>query len=253
MATGLEYIKRRLPDTFTFENVKAITYPKHKAFLDKVIRAMKCIIDTQTGKRAYNVEYRILDTKVHGGLPQSRQRWYCVGIRRAVQVSDFAWPEPIPCKPFRDVTDQKPSPKRAANPNNSEKSDRYLSSLAYGIDQIVDKYNGNPVRETWFVDGQATEGRGRVSKDICPCLTKTRCAGGGYYVTNRGAMLSTSTTLQLQGVSPKRMLKPPHVSSRKFNMAIGNAMTMPVLARVMHAELISVGLLKTTAVDPFAG
>jgi site-specific DNA-cytosine methylase len=165
MACGLEYIGKHLPDTFTFENVKAITYTKHREFLNKILTAMRRIIDPATGTRAYNVEYKILDTKVHGGLPQSRQRWYCVGIRRAVQVSGFIWPEPIPCQPYKDVTDQKPNPTRAAKPKPKTATDRYLSALQFGINSIVEK-NGDPIRETWFVDPEATEGRTGVYKDV---------------------------------------------------------------------------------------
>ena len=132
-----------------------------------------------------------------------------------------------------------------------EATDRYLSALQHGINTIVDQYNGDPIRETWFVGPHASEGRSGVYKDVCPCLTKTRAGSGGFYVTNRGTTLSTATMLQLQGISPKRMLKPPQASTRNFNMAIGSAMTMPVLCRIMFAELQSVGLLGCKDRDPF--
>ena len=82
------------------------------------------------------------------------------------------------------------------------------------------------------MDCRAGPSKISVHKDVCPCLTKSRAGEGGFYVTNRGTMLTTAQMLELQGVSPHRILRPKGVSERQFRYALGSAATVPVLARV---------------------
>ncbi len=99
------------------------------------------------------------------------------------------------------------------------------------MDKSADK-GGNPLTETWFIDCYASPSRANVAKDVCPCLTKSRTEHGGYYVVNRGAMLTSAQMLKPQGIDPKRILMPKGVSKRQLTSAIGNAVAVPVLARI---------------------
>ena len=80
-----------------------------------------------------------------------------------------------------------------------------------------------------------------VRKDISPCVARTRAAAKGYYVSNRGTMLTTRAMLALQGVPVGRLSRPRDVTERAFDAAIGNAVTIPVLASVLRKLCIAVG------------
>ncbi len=54
--------------------------------------------------KLYRVRAQVLDTRVHGGLPQSRARVYVVvGWQCDKEVSPFSWPAPTPMLKPEDI------------------------------------------------------------------------------------------------------------------------------------------------------
>ena len=68
-----------------------------KGFHEQVIKELK---DVGT----YWVHSRTLNTEEHG-VPQHRERWYMVGIRKDAQEHPFTWPMPSECGRIRDYLD----------------------------------------------------------------------------------------------------------------------------------------------------
>ena len=76
-----------------------------------------------------------------------------------------------------------------------------------------------------------------------PCLTATRCASGGHFITHKGRMMTTSEMCRLQGLPPNRInYGKAKVSRAKFSKAIGNMMSVNVLQRLLPPLLRSAGL-----------
>jgi site-specific DNA-cytosine methylase len=77
--------------------------------------------------------------------------------------------------------------------------------------------------------------------ECSPCITATRGANGGHYLTSKNRRMTTNEMLRLQGMRPKLVDK-SILSSRQLGEAIGNAMTQTVLQKIFLRLLPSVGL-----------
>lgn len=70
------------PRIFVMENVRGLTFKKHRPYLDAVIERFEAL--------GYDVAWRVLNA-ADFGVPQTRQRLFVVGRRDGVAVQ---WPEP---------------------------------------------------------------------------------------------------------------------------------------------------------------
>lgn len=259
---GVLYVKEKRPDSFLFENVFALSWKKHREFLDHILNALSNITEEATNTTAYLVKWKILDTCKFGGLPQSRKRIYIAGCRKQAMVAEFKWPKEIPCQSLTNFLGP-PDERRAlrvagAGGEHMYKNDTRMSTdtnkmnFKRGIRKIK-KLGGDPYTETWALDIFASKKYGtNVKRDMCPCLTKSRCQAGGYYFTNRGCVQSLESMLRLQGVPPKRLKKPSNVSAPKFRGMVGNAMSVPVVGRILFNQFKAIGFLKGNTDDPWA-
>ena len=104
----LEYITAKQPKIFVLENVKGLVVLDGGKCLKTILKALHSIKPPAGGEPCYEVHHRVLNTKDHG-VPQSRPRWYCVGIHRSTfagsDTSLFRFPEGIPCMPIEDLLD----------------------------------------------------------------------------------------------------------------------------------------------------
>ena len=81
------------------------------------------------------------------------------------------------------------------------------------------------------------------------CLTRTRCVGGGHWITNMRHMMPRREVEALQGFPAGRVLLPAGVSSKMHAGVLGNALTVPAVGRVCLALLRTVGLVDPTWLD----
>ena len=201
MTCGVEYIRSRLPSAFVFENVKALSFAKHERFFARILDALSSIEETP-GKRAYQLHWRVLNSKLYGGVPQSRPRIYIVGILKTKQRHPFKWPCKIKCRPIDTILGP-PNLGKARAPDLSSVSASAACRIAESLEKIVNK-GGNPLEETWFVDCNASPSRVSVHKDICPCLRRgqraavsvrpgecgdSACAGSDHFEPGQGSGL----------------------------------------------------------------
>ena len=71
-------LKEKKPKAFMLENVKGLT--NHDG--GKTLQTILDILDDL----GYEVIYRVINSAEYG-IPQSRERWYCVGIRKDLNVN----------------------------------------------------------------------------------------------------------------------------------------------------------------------
>lgn len=88
-------LKAKKPEMFLLENVKGLK--SH----DKG-RTLK-VIEKQLKGLGYHIHWTILNSLKYGGVPQSRDRWYCVGFKDDIH---FEFPKPLDKQPIlRDIVD----------------------------------------------------------------------------------------------------------------------------------------------------
>jgi len=83
-----DFIKTKLPKVFILENVSGLAKKNMAEYKEAILKDLNDL-------KKYNVVWSLLDTKQHG-IPQSRTRFYIVGIRKDVDKGTFKWPEHIP-------------------------------------------------------------------------------------------------------------------------------------------------------------
>ena len=225
------YVAAQHPCAFVFENVSNIEAKKFEAFRSRFLGLLRGI--RRAGKKAYRVETCVLNAKDHG-VPQSRKRWYVVGLRKDLLRRKFEWPSPTPTPPLNSVLD-----------NDAEASpppipDYALPNILTAIKRI--QKLGHDVNKAPMCAEVLSGLRVTVMKGVSPCLTRTRCASGGHYLVRNHRLMTTSEILRLQGVDPTRLTAPSGVSERQLRMAIGNAFTVTVFERLISNILKSIEL-----------
>src|SRR5690606_18063578 len=81
---------------FLFENVHGFVYAPHKDALE--------YLEHESERLGYKVFHQVLNAADYG-VPQTRQRFICVGVRK--DMADFTFPEPShsdPAKPLHGTT-----------------------------------------------------------------------------------------------------------------------------------------------------
>ena len=232
MSDGADYISARRPSAFVFENVASITFKKHRPSFYGILAKLESIRDDD-GARVYQTEWRVLDTKIHGGLPQSRPRVYIVGALHKRQEHPIFWPPDIGATALSRFLDKADEAPLSSWPTVSDIGDgTVVDKLRSGIRHIL-AHGGHPFRDTWVINSNATKpSRSSVTKDSCPRITTTRASTRAYYLTNRGRLVTTAEMLRLHGINPKRLRMPPDVLESEFAAIVGRTTAVPVLARV---------------------
>ncbi|MHB9901481.1 DNA (cytosine-5-)-methyltransferase [Clostridium botulinum] len=82
----VDIIERKLPKYVIWENVKAVTCKRHKHNFSKYIDTLN--------KLGYNSYWNILNSKDYGS-PQSRERMFCISIRKDIDACLFKFPKPM--------------------------------------------------------------------------------------------------------------------------------------------------------------
>jgi len=203
-----------------------------------------CNIRTSTGQLAYSIDFKALNSKNYG-VPQSRETVYIVGRRHdkitaqpgALQFG-LSTCAPPPIRRFLkleavgmrgDAVQQSAS--TAVMKKNLDAA--HLALAESGLkphltDMVVDLGSGQGLN---------------MMHDICPTITRTRGQNRSYYLTSIKRRLSAFELCRLQGVEPHTCSWHGIPHSAIGSLA-GNAMTVPVLAHVIRAALLTTGLAK---------
>lgn len=85
----LRFLREKKPRFAIYENVKNIVGARFKATFDLFVKELE--------DYGYNVYWQVLNAKNYG-IPQNRERVYCVIIRMDLDNGKFQFPSPIPLK-----------------------------------------------------------------------------------------------------------------------------------------------------------
>ena len=226
----LKYIRANKPSAVMLENVAGL------AHLFPEVLLMIC---TELKEAGYLVGWRKLNTKVHGGLPQTRTRVYIVAVSKncARGPLNTVWPDEVPMASLKSLLSQPIKygpglPSGAGARKKVRKGIRFLKRA--GVN-----HKSAPV--ACDCDGR---GPGRLTVNYIPCLTATRATGGGFWIMCKGGKLSVAEMMRFQGMRlnqfPKKAVLA--VNATKLSKMIGNAFTQSVVQAILAKLLPLAGL-----------
>ena len=216
----LRIIKEKKPKAFFLENVAGLT--NHDGG-----NTIQVIMDN-LDEAGYYATYKLLNAKEYG-VPQNRNRWYCVGVRKDLTTEDeFTkynfYPEKCKLKrTLNDIVDLKlsddsyGSSEIAQNNIRKHLDDKCNEMLSKG--EILLANNVRPSR-TFF-----------AKTGVSPCLTAKMGTGGNNVpiVVNSMRKLTEKECLQIMGFPDTYKIRKNHSQSYK---QIGNSVIVPILTEI---------------------
>jgi DNA (cytosine-5)-methyltransferase 1 len=233
----LEFLDENRPKVFILENVSGITtlrQPNGRLYMDDILKELN-------GLKDYNIDWKVLDTKEQG-IPQSRRRWYCVGIRKDVDNGSFSFPEKIACPKIDLLLEsRKKELARSGLPPVSQSTARKNVKAAL---LKIRRTGHDGRRVTHLVDCDSSPDRSIFRKNMCPCITVSRAAG--HWVTSRGRRTTKEEMMRLHGMNPQHFKV--GVTENQLGRQLGNTMSVNVLERLFVRLLPAAKLVKRNEV-----
>ena len=254
----LSTIKIVMPACFILENVMGLK-TSHKETYARILYSLQRIKDPD-GKLTYKVRTKVLNSLEVGGVPQSRQRVYIVGWKRALETQDFSWPDHIPPKPLKLLL----KGHVAAEPQSMlDLSPHPQANVAAGLQNLITRhpaaaraFNFNVAAGTPVVlintGSSPSHGGGGVFVDKSPCLTAAGCRHGGCWVANLNRHLLIEEMEALQGIPEGRLSWPSGTTRSKYRAMVGNSYTVGVIGRIALRLLKTIGKLPLAWRDAWA-
>jgi DNA-cytosine methyltransferase len=226
------YIAAQRPKAFVCENSHRLLSKKFAKEWHTVKKELRLL--------GYCLKYKIINTKNHG-IPQSRPRTYVVGVKRDIMKEKFRFPRSIPAEPVDRFLDDGLTSSCALRVKLPQSA--HVAAIMNRAHSIFQMKGVDSTQEPCFVETGASLKWSSVMVGQSPCLTSTRCATGGHFITHRGRLMTMSEMCRLQGLPPNRInYKKAKVSHRRFAKAVGNMMSINVLQRILPGVLKSAGL-----------
>lgn len=225
----LKYINTHKPKVVVLENVSNLASDKFKdEFTDLCnILRLEC---------GYDVCWQRVDT-LHHGIPQSRPRVYIVAFQKSVRlVRSFEFPDRLQhCLKVSKVMTRRNTIVNV-RPHSSPCALRNINKARAECPDFDTK--------DVFVDVDAGEKFAHWVVGHLPCLTASRGASSGFYLSSYDRRLTIHEMMRFQGMNPKVLEGwQDCMTARQMGHAIGNAMSVNVLQRVLLRALWSVGLI----------
>jgi DNA (cytosine-5)-methyltransferase 1 len=209
-------IKAKRPKAFLLENVKGLlNHDKGNTF--------KVIVETLEKKLKYKVFTKVLNTMVHGNIPQTRERVYIVGFDTKIYGKDvqFSFPEEIPLTTkISDILE----------PIQKD------SSLYYERFSMHKDIKKEITKSDTIYQWRRVYVRENKS-NACPTLTANMGTGGHNVPlilekkTKRIRKLSPRECASFQGF-PKDFYIPKHIANSHLYKQFGNSVSVPVIDRI---------------------
>lgn len=207
-------LKEKAPKAFILENVKGLTNHDNGKTLNTILDILDDI--------GYTFVNRVVNANDFG-IPQNRERWYCVGVRKDLNISlsvqDIFLTEQKSLFTYDDIIDSK------EEYSEYKISDICKKNIEMHIHKIKDKkskytlaYEIRPSRCQFKVDG------------ISPCLTAKMGTGGNNVpvVVELNRKLTEKECLKLMGYPNDYMIGK---GSQAYKQ-IGNSVVVPVLEHI---------------------
>ena len=236
----VDYIEQRRPKAFILENVAGFLAKQFDEFRTLILTKLDNI--KHRGGQAYKVRTRLLDSRNHG-VPQSRPRFYIIGIRRdELEASGvpFKWPTSFPTPPWKSVLE---------NLTESE-AQKLIPTAEFALRNIVkatkqvQNMGMNVKRDPYVADVLSGHVKLHIARNLSPCLTASRAAAGGHFLMKQNRLMTLTEMMALQGIPTNRLKKPDSVSNRQLGLAIGNSFTVTVFERLLARVLVSANVCR---------
>ena len=185
----LRYVKKNNPTVVVLENVMGLA-TRHKLTLDNVVLSLRSL--------GYIVSWDILDTSVHGAVPQRRKRVYIVGIRwrqpatggtatlaatgasatdAQIRAGTMEWPQPIACPNLDTIFDDAPKEMDYDEypiPNFCRTKKQNLQGALAKVKALAQRQDADPAMYRVIADLCGT--KAAVAWNLCPCIQVPRWA-----------------------------------------------------------------------------
>lgn len=215
----LRIIKEKRPKAFLLENVAGITsHDKGKT--------IQIILDS-LNEAGYYTTYKLLNAKDYG-VPQNRNRWYCVGVRKDLTTGERFleynfYPDKCELKYTLDDIVEK-------NADDSYNS----SEIAIAN---INKHIGNTEEELLSKNKILLANNVRPSRvffaknGVSPCLTAKMGTGGNNVpiVVNYMRKLTEKECLRIMGFPDSYKIRKNYSQSYK---QVGNSVVVPILTEI---------------------
>lgn len=230
------------PKMFFLENVKGLVSHKNGKTLEIIINNLK--------ELGYDVHWKVLSSLDYG-LPQKRERWYCVGFDKPV---NFSFPEKINSTPIlRDIIDlsDESEPLKLTkfemdrikfHFSNCDKQERVQhDNSKYAPNTKKGKYGvfsfQKPDGSLRFHVGDAA--KTQIQEAFYACLdtyAPTIIAGRTPKLWDLGRKLSVLESKRLQGF-PDNFKMP--VSDNQAYKQLGNSVSVPIIKLIFNSMINS--------------
>ena len=217
--------------TMFFEVARIIKYNKPKiAFLENVSgivshdsgKTIKIITNTLE-ELGYVVNTKIMNAKDYG-IPQNRNRWYCVAIRKDIYNKKFEFPEKCDLKyTLNDIIENR----KISDYNSTQTS---MNNIFKFIDKFKnsDRYNN----DNFIIANEIRASKCNFRCDgISPCLTAKMGTGGNNIpvVVELKRKLTEKECLKIMGYPDEYKIRPNNMQSYK---QIGNSVVVPLITEI---------------------
>ena len=208
----VELIRRKKPRYFVLENVPGIlSHARGETWA--VIEEHLAALERECG---YRVEWRLLNSRLHAGVPQNRPRIYIVGTL----AGDIRWPEQCEMAPLRDYINWDNTKSRPMPPS----LERIWPQIE-GCGLWLLNVNAFPAQLA--ANGKLRTMQAGRPGFWAPCM----CATQRYWCLPLSRFLTGAEVLGLQGIEAHRLRG---LSDYHARFRAGNAMTVPLLARIFR-------------------
>lgn len=239
---SLDYVRHKRPRVAVIENVRGLTFKKHADVLTSIVNILQGL--------NYRVHKKVLNTCEHG-IPHNRPRLYIVAILRSDMRRKYVWPEPV-IEPdlhrFLDV--ENTCSKRDINKLSKIATDNIVHFRKKMQREKIDIF------KKWYViDIQAGKTYRHMARDRSPCITKSRGASCGFFVSRLKRRLQVVEMARLQGLTStmaREFLDAVGGDEKLVGQGVGDAMSLNVLMRVLPRALYAAGLIDKLPFDVWA-
>lgn len=236
--------------TLFFDIVRILKHHKPKMFLLENVKGLKSNNGGQTLKTientlislGYNIEWKILDS-LNFGVPQKRERWYCVGFDKSV---DFEFPSGFNSKPvLKDIIieEDNDNPTLKLTDFELDRIKHHFSSSEIRVQHDNSKYAPNTKKGKYGVysfqkpDGSlrfhvGDAAKTQIQEAFYSCVNTYACT----IIANRTPKLwdierklSVREAARLQGF-PDDFIFP--VSDHQAYKQLGNSVVVPVIKEI---------------------
>lgn len=218
--------------TLFFEVARIIKYSKPKiAFLENVSgivshdsgRTIKVITNTLE-ELGYIVNTKIMNAKDYG-IPQNRNRWYCVAIRKDLYKEEFEFPEKCDLKyTLNDVIDKKVCVDYKSTETALKNIKKFLP-----IFKNSNRYRG---KKNYIIANEIRASKCNFRSDgISPCLTAKMGTGGNNVpvIVDLERKFTERECLKIMGFPDDYKIKINNMQSYK---QIGNSVVVPLIYEI---------------------